>query len=125
MFTIVSRMGHPSGSFFSLNRAFRGDVQLWGEIKDRCGPKGFTYLMYSAMEGDVGRARWLIERGANVNAAMTDDGATALMLAAQEGHFEMVRLLLISGADKAALNHAGATAHSLCAAYPAIQVLLA
>ena len=111
VFTIVSRMGHPSGSFSSLNRAFRGDVQLWGEIKDRCGPKGGTYLMYSAREGDLGRARWLIERGANVNAARTDTGSTVLMLASQEGHLGIAQLLVKRGANvNAARTDTGCTA---------------
>jgi hypothetical protein len=99
VFTIVSRMGHPSGRFSSLNRAFRGDEQLWGEIKDRCGPKVGTYLMYSAREGDLGRARWLIERGANVNAAKTHVGSTALMLASEKGHLEIAQLLVERGAN--------------------------
>ncbi len=98
VFTIVSRMGHPSGSFSSLNRAFRGDVQLWGEIKDRCGPKGRTRLMYSAKEGDLGRARWLVERGANVNAARTINGMTTLMYASCRGHLGIVQLLVERGA---------------------------
>ena len=70
-------------------------------------------------------AQLLVEEGANVNAAKTDDGTTALMWASFKGHLEIVRLLLTSGADKAALTHAGWTAHSLCAAYPAIRALLA
>ena len=86
---------------------------------------GMTALMLASEQGHLEIAKLLVERGANVNAARTDDGWTALMWAAQEGHLEVVRLLLSSGADKAALNHAGGTAHSLCAAHPAIRALLA
>jgi hypothetical protein len=112
VFTIVSRMGHPSGSFSSLNRAFRGDVQLWGEIKDRCDPEeGFSYLMYSAKGGDLGRARWLIERGTNVNAACTDTGSTALMKASEKGHLGIAQLLVERGANvNAATTNYGHTA---------------
>ena len=81
--------------------------------------------MAASQEGHLEIAQLLVEEGASVNAARTVDGWTALMWAAWEGHLEIVRLLLTSGADKAALNHAGRTAHSLCAAHPAIRALLA
>ena len=86
---------------------------------------GKTALMLVSEYGHLEIAQLLVEEGANVNAARTDTGSTALMLAAREGHLEIVRLHLTSGADKAALNHAGETAHSLCAAHPAIRALLA
>lgn len=44
-------------------------------------------------------AELLIKNGADVNAKRTDDGATALILAAQEGRTEVVKLLLDKGAD--------------------------
>ena len=44
--------------------------------------------------------RLLLDGGADVNNARTDDGCTALyILAAQEGHVEVVRQLLAGGAD--------------------------
>ena len=39
-----------------------------------------------------------------------NDGTTALMLAAQDGHVEIVRLLLESGADKHLAMNDGRTA---------------
>ena len=86
---------------------------------------GTTALMIASQEGHLEIAQLLVEEGANVNAARTTDGFTALMWAARDGHLEIVRLLLTSGADKLALTHAGRTAHSLCAAHPAIRALLA
>ena len=42
--------------------------------------------------------RLLVERGgANVNAARTDDGTTALMIACQFGHLEIARFLIERG----------------------------
>jgi len=41
----------------------------------------------------------LIEAGSNVN-AQSDDGATALMHASQEGHAEKAELLIQSGAKQ-------------------------
>jgi hypothetical protein len=86
---------------------------------------GFTALMWASQKGHLKIAQLLIEEGANVNAARTDNGMTALMAASRCGRLKIVRLLLTSGADKAALSHAGRTAHSLCAAHPAIRALLA
>ena len=41
----------------------------------------------------------LLERDADVNATGTEDGNTALMLAANRGFLDIVRLLLAAGAD--------------------------
>lgn len=48
----------------------------------------------------------LLERGANIE-AFKSDGATALYIAAQEGHLEVVKLLLVKGANT---RSTGATA---------------
>jgi ankyrin repeat protein len=41
----------------------------------------------------------LLEKGAAVNQASTDNGATPLLMAAQNGHVEVVRLLALFGAN--------------------------
>ena len=51
----------------------------------------------------------LVAAGADKDAANTH-GSTALLLAAQIGHLEVVRLLLEAGADKDAANKKGLTA---------------
>ena len=51
----------------------------------------------------------LLERGADVNAASTDDGETALMEACQYGRAEVVRFLLERGADVNAVKKDGFT----------------
>jgi ankyrin repeat protein len=126
---LVAFCGHPSHSFCSLTRAFRGDETLWGCIKDRNGRNGWTFLMASSAMGDLARVRWLLERGAIVNAAdentglteeeletltssqrielsmldlpdeKRDFGKTALILACMRGHLETVRSLLAWGAE--------------------------
>ena len=97
--TLVAHNGHEAVGFASLSRAFWGDEALWDAIKDRCGPAGQTRLMWCAQEGDVARARWLLERGARVDAAETGDGFTALIWASCRGHLEIVRELLGRGAN--------------------------
>jgi len=44
-------------------------------------------------------ARLLIEAGANKDLRRTEDGSTPLHVAAEEGHLDLVRLLIESGAD--------------------------
>ena len=61
---VVAMNGHDARNFSSLTRAFRGDVVLWGCIKDRPGPKGMTALMACSITGDLARVRWLLDRGA-------------------------------------------------------------
>jgi ankyrin repeat protein len=124
----VAFCGHPAWNYASLTRAFRGDEVLWGCIKDRRGPMGRTFLMACSGMGDLARVRWLLDMGANVNAAQTtttsgeqylkkmqdqwmsgdsavtmtvetDDGVTSLMWACRNGHLEVVRELLGRGAD--------------------------
>jgi hypothetical protein len=83
-----------------------------------------TALMWASERGHLGIAQLLVEKGANVNAAKTDDGYTALMLASVFGHLETVRFLLSRGASKTALNFAGMTAYALSAAHPATRALV-
>jgi eukaryotic-like serine/threonine-protein kinase len=53
--------------------------------------------------------RWLVEKGANVN-ARDNTGDTALSLAAKRGDVESLRYLLAHGADAASRNDEGETA---------------
>jgi ankyrin repeat protein len=54
--------------------------------------------MYAALKGDVARVRFLIARGARLEAAMSS-GPTALYLAVSEGHVDALRALLDAGAS--------------------------
>ena len=70
---------------------------------------GSTPLQWAVYEVDVDEARRLIEAGADVSAA-NDYGATAMGLAAEIGHTELLRLLLDAGADVDSPNPEGQTA---------------
>jgi ankyrin repeat protein len=55
-------------------------------------------LFNAAISGDATTVQALLARGADVN-ARANNGATALMLASQNGHNEVVQDLLAKGAD--------------------------
>lgn len=65
---------------------------------------GITPLMLAAGNKNHDTAQLLIEKGANVNAACTDDGATPLDYAVGAGDLPMVSLLLAKGAKVDAVD---------------------
>ena len=67
----------------------------------RAGGAAHGVLHLMAKRNDLDAVKWLIERGADVDARWDHGGAdvTPLHLAASRGHAEMVRLLLSAGAD--------------------------
>ena len=64
--------------------------------------------MYAASTNQVEVAKLLLARGAQVN-AIAQNGTSALMMAAREGHLPMVLLLLENGAD---VNYTSAYGHN-------------
>jgi hypothetical protein len=76
----------------------------------------YTPLAYAAYQGNERIVRYLIERGARVNADATAGGTyvnTPLMMAAIQGNETMVRLLLARGADADVRVYGGHTAAEL------------
>jgi len=71
---------------------------------------GWTPLMRAASRNRTATVRLLLEDARTDIAHRDDDGATALHRAAEEGHFEMVELLVELGADVRALDASGRTA---------------
>jgi hypothetical protein len=67
--------------------------------------EGYTALDWAARAGDLEVVRYLIARGANVNAA-DPMGWTPLHLAAREGHLPVVKLLVEHGASPLAKTEA-------------------
>jgi ankyrin repeat protein len=76
--------------------ALHGRLDAVKRLADLGGPQenrdGWTPLHYAAFGGHVEVARYLMEKGAKVDAA-APNGHSALMLAAGSGHLEMVKLL--------------------------------
>jgi ankyrin repeat protein len=78
----------------------------------------YTPLAYAAYQGNDNIVRFLIQRGARVNADAQLGGTyvnTPLMMAAIQGHERVVRALLGAGADADVRIHGGLTAAELAA----------
>ena len=72
-------------------------------------PRGWTPLIYAATGGHDAVATFLLQRGADINAA-SPNGTTALMMAIRERHLDTARLLIGRGADVNHRNQDGASA---------------
>ena len=72
-------------------RPSEGDDELEG------GPN--SCLRAASVRGHTGAVKELLESGVDVDEAQTNDGRTALFIAAQEGHEGVVEQLLKAGAD--------------------------
>lgn len=70
---------------------------------------GWNPLSYAAWKGRIEVAKYLLERGADVD-AVSSNGISALMMAARGGHYEMVKLLLWEVADPNLRTDTGETA---------------
>lgn len=74
-----------------------------------------TPLQHSCHTGDVELAKYLIDRGADVNFTQRKDGYTPLMFAAISARDKIVRLLLERGADTTSENCVHRTAAQMAA----------
>lgn len=82
-----------------------------------------TPLMLAAAKDRSTSTRLLIKAGANPNAANSRYGTTALMLAAMNGHHEVVTELIAGGAQVNATNKSNTTALILAAQKGHLQVV--
>ena len=73
------------------------------------GGNHWTPLMHAVHKGQAEAARLLLEAGADVD-RHTEDGVTALIMAAAYGNADIVRMLLERGADPRARAGGGITA---------------
>ena len=88
--------------------AIKKNLAAGTDVDAKQPPGGGTPLLVAATFGRAEAAKFLIEKGANVNAS-SNDGATALHGAAFFCHAEIVKLLLDRGAKVNAKNIRGET----------------
>lgn len=78
---------------------------------DSHSPDGFTPLALACFFGHLELAKWLVDRGANLNLPAKNQMMVAPIHAAVGGrHLEIVRALVEAGADVNARQHGGYTA---------------
>jgi ankyrin repeat protein len=85
-------------------------------------PGGWTPLMAACYSEDL--TRLLLPHVKNIDAARKD-GATALYLAAINGHADVVRVLLAAGASPNPVNADGESAYDVAFRTPAVRQILA
>ncbi|MDX1959089.1 MAG: ankyrin repeat domain-containing protein [Leptospiraceae bacterium] len=99
-------------AFSSNLYAIQRELNSGANINERdTFQKKFTALMVAAREGDLELAKYLVQKGADVN-AVTRDGHTALMYACYNRFPEIVKLLVENGADVNQKSSQGHTAIS-------------
>jgi ankyrin repeat protein len=79
-----------------------------GLLDATLGGRMRTPLMLASAEGHVAVVRWLLDKGAAIN-AVSQNGHTALFLACNVGNFPVVRLLVEGGADPTIASDQGST----------------
>ena len=67
-------------------------------------------LMQACVQGHFKVAKFLVDQGLSINQIGKEKGATPLILAAWNGSYEVVKLLLYAGADKSIKDKDGKTA---------------
>jgi ankyrin repeat protein len=93
---------------------------------NRSLPEGtivMSELTYWSSLGNLGKVKLALQKNPNVNQADAD-GYTALHFAAENGHVEVVRLLLAKGADRTK-RAKGKTPTDLASQHPEVLKLLA
>ena len=76
-----------------------GTSNACGRIRSVNTAMDETPLFVASRKGQVDCVRLLIDDGADVNKARTDNGWTPLYVASQNGNVDCVRLLVENGAD--------------------------
>lgn len=84
-------------------------VRLLVESGAKVNLSGWNPLTYAAWRGRTEVARYLLAKGADID-AVSLNGISALMMAARGGHFDTVKLLLWEVANPNIKSDAGATA---------------
>jgi ankyrin repeat protein len=95
--------------------AVRTLLKSGGDVNAAQGD-GMTALHWASLKGDAELAQMLVYAGANVKATTRLGGYSPLILAAREGHADVIATLLAAGADPEAATTSGTTTLMLAAA---------
>ena len=95
--------------------AVRTLLKSGGDVNASQGD-GMTALHWASIKGDAELAQMLIYAGANVKATTRLGGYSPLILAAREGHADVIAALLAAGADPKAATTTGTSVLMLAAA---------
>ena len=87
-----------------------------GEDVNAAQGDGMTALHWAARNGDLELTQMLLYAGANVKATTRLGGYTPLLMAADQGHANVIATLVAGGADVKAANALGTTPLMLAAA---------
>lgn len=88
--------------------SFQSRIQTIGDANSAREDNNKTVLMYAVWVGNADAVKYLIEKGADVNAQDTG-GATALHLAAWKGYTPIALYLIEKGASGSAMSTEGMT----------------
>lgn len=87
-----------------------------GAVKDApVHPFGYTALWFAVTQGHHDVARFLLDKGANINVADALNGQTLLHIAAQRGDMKMTGMLVAAGIDTLCEDRRGMTARDYAA----------
>uniref|UniRef100_A0AAF5Q282 EGF-like domain-containing protein n=2 Tax=Wuchereria bancrofti TaxID=6293 RepID=A0AAF5Q282_WUCBA len=95
----VAKLGYRDPEAIALLIDAGADINCTGNHVNGEMYKGRTALHYAIMQSNQELARYLVERGANLN-IQDHMGQTPLFLAASQGHVEMVHMLVTAGARR-------------------------
>uniref|UniRef100_A0A915PS56 Uncharacterized protein n=1 Tax=Setaria digitata TaxID=48799 RepID=A0A915PS56_9BILA len=95
----IAKLGYRDPEAVALLIDAGADINCTGNQINPEMCKGRTALHYAIMQSNQELARYLVERGANLN-IQDHMGQTPLFLAASQGHVEMVHMLVTAGARR-------------------------
>ena len=110
--TMTLRSSHTNNVHHERDANEFNKKQVRDELQDNVVQKQSVRECYVELCECYGKGMWrqvaagkctcvraLVNSGADVNAARTDNGCSAVFIAAQNGHLEVVRALIEAGAD--------------------------
>lgn len=84
----------------------------------------YTKLLFSAVnKNNIGAVQGLLDKGADINGALTDSGMTPLMLAIFQRHNEITRYMILRGANLDVIDWDGRTALHIAAQNTDVRIM--